>query len=87
MVGGSGRLPLSPPPQPAPPPKRHAAGTPPPQGIVCVFVGNVVTLIPLVLNAYPGTKYGIPFPGLARASFGIKVRAVVEMKLVPWLVS
>lgn len=48
-----------------------------PQGVLTVFVGNLVTLVPLVLNAFPGTKYGIPFPVLARASFGIKVGAVV----------
>ena len=27
-------------------------------------------LIPILLNAHPGTKYGIPFPVLARSSFG-----------------
>src|SRR5262245_51925610 len=36
-----------------------------------VLIANVVILIPLTLNAYPGTKYGIPFPVLLRASFGI----------------
>jgi cytosine/uracil/thiamine/allantoin permease len=44
-----------------------------PQGILTVAAGNVVTLVPLVLNAHAGTKYGVPFPVLARASFGIKV--------------
>jgi hypothetical protein len=43
------------------------------QGIVTVFCGNLLTLLPMVLNAHGGTKYGIPFPVLARASFGIKV--------------
>jgi len=47
-----------------------------------VFVGNVVTLIPLILNAFPGTKYGIPFPVLARASFGIKVPCAVLLLLL-----
>ncbi|GLI62361.1 hypothetical protein VaNZ11_004980 [Volvox africanus] len=41
------------------------------QGIITVFFGNLITLVPMVLNAHPGTKYGIPFPVLARASFGI----------------
>ncbi|KAG2487231.1 hypothetical protein HYH03_014203 [Edaphochlamys debaryana] len=41
------------------------------QGILTVFAGNLVTLVPMVLNAHPGTKYGLPFPVLARASFGI----------------
>jgi len=36
-----------------------------------VLIANVVILIPLTLNAYPGTKYGIPFPVLLRSSFGI----------------
>lgn len=43
------------------------------QGIGTVFLGNIITLVPMVLNAHPGTKYGIPFPVLARASFGIQV--------------
>eukprot|EP00775_Hariotina_reticulata_P006673 gene6673-6897_t len=42
------------------------------QGVLTVFIGNIITLIPMTLNAHPGTKYGIPFPVLARASFGIK---------------
>ncbi|EFJ42680.1 hypothetical protein VOLCADRAFT_119347, partial [Volvox carteri f. nagariensis] len=41
------------------------------QGILTVFFGNLITLVPMVLNAHPGTKYGVPFPVLARASFGI----------------
>jgi len=36
-----------------------------------ILVANMVILIPLTLNAYPGTKYGIPFPVLLRSSFGI----------------
>ena len=36
-----------------------------------ILVANVVILIPLTLNAFPGTKYGIPFPVLLRSSFGI----------------
>lgn len=41
------------------------------QAVVTVMLGNVVVLVPMVLNGHPGTKYGIPFPVLARASFGI----------------
>jgi NCS1 family nucleobase:cation symporter-1 len=37
-----------------------------------VALGNIIVLIPMVLNAHAGTKYGIPFPVLARASFGTK---------------
>ncbi len=36
-----------------------------------IAIGNIVVLIPLVLNAHPGTKYGIPFPVLLRSSFGV----------------
>src|SRR2546425_6802911 len=40
------------------------------QAIFTIALGNIVVLIPMVLNAHAGTKYGIPFPVLARASFG-----------------
>ncbi|MDG2288748.1 MAG: NCS1 family nucleobase:cation symporter-1 [Woeseiaceae bacterium] len=36
-----------------------------------ILVANVVVLIPLTLNAFPGTRYGIPCPVVLRASFGI----------------
>ena len=36
-----------------------------------ILIANVVVLIPLTLNAYPGTRYGIPCPVVMRASFGI----------------
>jgi nucleobase:cation symporter-1, NCS1 family len=39
--------------------------------VLSVIIGNVVVLIPLVLNAHPGTRYGIPFPVLLRAPFGV----------------
>ena len=41
------------------------------QAVATVMLGNIIVLIPMVLNGHPGTKYGIPFPVLARASFGI----------------
>ena len=40
------------------------------QAVLTIFLGNVIVLIPMVLNAHAGTKYGIPFPVLCRASFG-----------------
>ena len=40
------------------------------QAILTIFMGNVIVLVPMVLNAHAGTKYGIPFPVLCRASFG-----------------
>jgi nucleobase:cation symporter-1, NCS1 family len=41
------------------------------QAVATILVGNLIVLAPMVLNGHPGTKYGIPFPVLARASFGI----------------
>lgn len=41
------------------------------QAVATVFLGNVIVLIPMVLNAHAGTKYGIPFPVYCRSSFGI----------------
>jgi nucleobase:cation symporter-1, NCS1 family len=41
------------------------------QAILTIFLGNVIVLIPMVLNAHAGTKYGIPFPVYCRPSFGI----------------
>ncbi len=40
------------------------------QALLTIALGNVIVLVPILLNAHPGTKYGIPFPVLARASFG-----------------
>jgi len=40
------------------------------QAVMTILLGNAIVLIPLCLNAYPGTKYGIPFPVLIRSSFG-----------------
>ena len=40
------------------------------QATLTILVGNLIVLIPMLLNAHAGTKYGIPFPVLVRASFG-----------------
>ena len=40
------------------------------QALMTIVLGNIIVLIPMVLNAHAGTKYGIPFPVLARSSFG-----------------
>jgi nucleobase:cation symporter-1, NCS1 family len=42
------------------------------QAILTITLGNTIVLIPMVLNAHAGTKYGIPFPVYCRASFGIR---------------
>ncbi len=41
------------------------------EALYTILLANIVILIPLTLNAFPGTKYGIPFPVLLRSSFGI----------------
>ena len=40
------------------------------QAILTIFLGNLIVLVPMVLNAHAGTAYGIPFPVYCRASFG-----------------
>src|SRR5436305_8530996 len=40
------------------------------QGVLTIFLGNLIVLLPMVLNAHAGTRYGIPFPVYCRASFG-----------------
>jgi nucleobase:cation symporter-1, NCS1 family len=41
------------------------------QAVITVFLGNSIVLIPMLLNSHPGARYGVPFPVLARASFGV----------------
>src|SRR6478609_1394127 len=40
------------------------------QAVLTIFLGNLIVLIPMILNAHAGTKYGIPFPVYCRAAFG-----------------
>src|SRR2546428_852558 len=40
-------------------------------GVGAVGLGNAVVLLPIALNSPAGTRYGIPFPVLARSSFGV----------------
>lgn len=42
------------------------------QAMITILLGNCIVLIPMVLNAHAGTKYGVSFPVLCRASFGTK---------------
>jgi NCS1 family nucleobase:cation symporter-1 len=42
------------------------------QALLTITLGNLIVLVPMILNAYAGTKYGIPFPVFVRASFGIR---------------
>lgn len=41
------------------------------QAVLTVLVGNTIVLAPMLLNSHPGARYGVPFPVLARASFGV----------------
>ena len=40
------------------------------QAILTITLGNLIVLVPMVLNGHAGTAYGIPFPVFARAAFG-----------------
>ncbi len=42
------------------------------QAIGTVLLGNLIVLVPLLLNAHAGAKYGIPFPVFIRAPFGVR---------------
>ena len=42
------------------------------QAILTIFLGNLIVVVPMILNAHAGTKYGIPFPVFCRASFGTR---------------
>ena len=42
------------------------------EAILTIFLGNLIVVIPMILNAHAGTAYGIPFPVFCRASFGTK---------------
>jgi NCS1 family nucleobase:cation symporter-1 len=42
------------------------------QAITTIFLGNLIVVIPMILNAHAGTRYGIPFPVFCRASFGVR---------------
>ncbi len=41
------------------------------QAVLTIFLGNCIVLIPMVLNAHAGTKYGIPYPVYCRPAFGL----------------
>jgi NCS1 family nucleobase:cation symporter-1 len=42
------------------------------QAMLTILLGNSIVLVPMILNAHAGTKYGVSFPVLCRASFGVK---------------
>jgi NCS1 family nucleobase:cation symporter-1 len=42
------------------------------QALLTISLGNILVLIPMLLNGHAGTKYGVPFPVFVRASFGVR---------------
>src|SRR5918999_3098703 len=42
------------------------------QALLTISLGNLIVLIPMLLNAHAGTKYGVPFPVFVRSSFGVR---------------
>jgi nucleobase:cation symporter-1, NCS1 family len=42
------------------------------QAMLTILLGNTIVLVPMILNAHAGTKYGVSFPVLCRAAFGVK---------------
>lgn len=42
------------------------------QAVTTIFLGNLIVLAPMLLIGHAGTKHGIPFPVLLRASFGTR---------------
>ncbi|WP_438290813.1 NCS1 family nucleobase:cation symporter-1 [Streptomyces sp. HUAS TT7] len=42
------------------------------QAVFTIALANLIVLVPMLLTGHAGPKYGIPFPVLARASFGLR---------------
>ena len=40
------------------------------EALAMIVLGNLIVAVPMVFNGHAGTRYGIPFPVLGRASFG-----------------
>ena len=49
------------------------------QAVGTILLGNLIVLIPMILNAHAGAKFGIPFPVFVRASFGLRGANVPAM--------
>ena len=59
------------------------------QAVFTIALANIIVLLPMLATGHAGPKYGIPFPVLARASFGLRganipalIRAAVGLRLV-----
>jgi NCS1 family nucleobase:cation symporter-1 len=42
------------------------------QSLLAILLGNAIVLVPMIVNAHAGTRYGIPFPVYARAAYGTR---------------
>jgi NCS1 family nucleobase:cation symporter-1 len=42
------------------------------QSLLAILLGNAIVLVPMIINAHAGTRYGIPFPVYARAAYGTR---------------
>jgi nucleobase:cation symporter-1, NCS1 family len=42
------------------------------QALLTILLGNLIVLVPMLANSHGGTQYGLPFPVLCRASFGVR---------------
>jgi NCS1 family nucleobase:cation symporter-1 len=40
------------------------------ESLCAILLGNAIVLVPMIINAHAGTRYGIPFPVYARAAYG-----------------
>ncbi|CCH30349.1 NCS1 family nucleobase:cation symporter-1 [Actinosynnema sp. NPDC047251] len=49
------------------------------QALLTITLGNLVVLVPMLLNSHAGTKYGIPFPVFARAFYGVRGANLVAL--------
>src|ERR1700726_4319007 len=49
------------------------------QAVGTILLGNLIVLVPMLLNAHAGARYGIPFPVFVRASFGLRGAKVLPV--------
>ncbi|RKT56022.1 NCS1 family nucleobase:cation symporter-1 [Saccharothrix australiensis] len=49
------------------------------QALLTITLGNLIVLVPMLLNSHAGTKYGIPFPVFARAFYGVRGANLVAL--------
>ncbi|CAM5520460.1 hypothetical protein SGRIM128S_08483 [Streptomyces griseomycini] len=55
------------------------------QAVFTIALANVIVLAPMLLTGHAGPEYGVPFPVLARASFGLRGANLPAMRSPePW---